>query len=170
MDAAAPTVSAERAFFYDVRLVLAVLNQARYPLLRRVFGVSRDQANLLTFVLALGAANVTYDALRRFIRHPWPFDGPDTIMGAAVVREAGFGIAGPKVAQAHVFGALIAFAAMKGLTLPEVRRALHGLHVVEQRIGEQRKRIYGATVEQLKAERQPASNGRRGRVRVPTPA
>jgi hypothetical protein len=170
MDAATPTVSAERAFVSDVRLVLAVLNQARYPLLRRVFGVSRDQANLLTFVLALSVTSATYDALRRFIRHPWPLDGPETAMAAAVVREAGFGIGGPKIGQAHVFGALIALAAMKGLTLPEVRRALHGLHVAEQRIGEQRKRIYGVAVEQLKAERQPAGNGLGRRIRVPTPA
>ena len=95
LGAGAATVSAERAFASDVRLVLAVLNQARYPLMRRVFGVSREQVNLLTFVLALSAAGATFEAIQRFIRHPWPLDGPDTAIAAAVVREAGFGIAGP---------------------------------------------------------------------------
>jgi len=152
MDAAAtPTVSAERAFLYDVRLVLAVLNQARYPLMRRVFGVSRDQVNLLTFVLAASAVATTYEALVRFIRDPWPLDGTETAMAAAVVREAGFGIAGPRIRQTHLFGALIAVAAMKGLALPGMRRALHSAHIAEQRVGEQRKRIYGAAVERLKS-------------------
>ena len=156
MDAAAtPTVSAERAFLYDVRLVLAVLNEARYPLMRRVFGVSRDQVNLLTLVVGLSVVAATYDAIARFLRDPWPLDGTETAMAAAVVREAGFGIAGPKIRQAHLFGALIAIAAMKGLALPGMRRALHSAHVAEQRVGEQRKRIYGAAVEQLKSARQP---------------
>ena len=151
MDAAAtPTVSAERAFLYDVRLVLAVLNEARYPLMRRVFGVSRDQVNILTFVLAITVIATTYDAVVRFLRDPWPLDSTETAMAAAVVREAGFGIAGPKVRQTHVFGAVIALAAMKSLALPGLRRALHSAHVAEQRVGEQRKRIYGAAVERLR--------------------
>src|SRR5690349_5526368 len=112
------TISAERAFLYDVRLVLAVLNQARYPLFRRVFGVSRDQVNLLTFVLALSVAGATLDALDHFIHHPWPLDGADTAIAAYVVREAGFGIAGPEVRKAHLFGALIAAAAAASLALP----------------------------------------------------
>jgi hypothetical protein len=156
MDSAAtPAVNAERAFLYDVRLVLAVLNQARYPVLRRLFGVSRDQVNLLTFVLALSVAGASYDAIRRFIRHPWPLDGPDTAIAAAIVREAGFGIAGPKVRQTHLFGALIAVVAMRSLTLPGMRRALHSMHVAEQRVGRQCMTIYGAALEELKS-RQPA--------------
>jgi hypothetical protein len=157
MDAApTPTVSAERAFLCDVRLVLAALNQARYPLMRRAFGVSREQVNLLTFVVALSVAGATYDVIARFLRHPWPLDGAETAMAAAVVREAGFGIAGPKIRQTHVFGALIAIVAMKGLALPGLRRALHSAHVVEQRIGRQRESIYGAAVEQLKFQRPTA--------------
>ena len=92
-------MSAERAFFFDVRLVLAVLNQARYPVFGRVFGVSRDQVNLLTFVLALSAAGATLDALDRFIHHPWPLDGPDTAIAAYVVREAGFASRGRRYAR-----------------------------------------------------------------------
>jgi len=152
-DAGAPMVSAERAFASDVRLVLAVLNHGRYPLMGRVFGVSRDQVNLLTFVLALTALGTTLDAVRRFIRDPWPLDGTDTAIAAAVVREAGFGIAGPKIRQTHLFGALIAVAAVKGLTFPGLRHALHSMHVVEQRIGLQRRRIYGAAVERRESRR-----------------
>lgn len=139
-----PMVSAERAFLSDARLAMTVLNELRYPLLRRMFGVSREQSNLLTFVLALGAARTTFDVARRIVRHPWPLDGPDTGIAVCLVREGGFGIAGPKAREIKWFGALIAVAGVGGLTLPGLRRALHGLHIAEQRVGEQRMRIYGA--------------------------
>jgi hypothetical protein len=137
-------VSAQRAFLSDARLTLAVLNQGRYPVLSRMFGVPREQANLLTFVLLLTAANATYDTLRRIIRHPWPLSGTDTGITTFLVREAGFGIAGPKAREVQFFGTLIAVAGIGGLTLPGIRRALHGVHVAEQRVGQQRRRIYGA--------------------------
>jgi hypothetical protein len=137
-------MSAGRVFLSDSRLAFAVLNQARYLSLSRVFGVSREQANLLTFVLALGAANLTYDALRRIIRHPWPLSGPDTGIATFLVRETGFGIAGPKAREVQLFGTLIAVSAIGGLGLPGIRRALHGIRVAEQRVPEQRMGIWGA--------------------------
>jgi hypothetical protein len=60
------------------------------------------------------------------------------------VREAGFGIAGPKAREVQLFGALIAVAEIGGLALPGIRRGLHSIHVAEQRVGQQRRRIYGA--------------------------
>ena len=140
----APMVSAKRALLYDARLTLAVLRRARYPVLSRMFGVSREQSNLLTLVLALTAANATYDTLHRIIRRPWPLSGADTGIAAFLVREAGFGIAGPKAREVQFFGALIAVAGIGRLALPGVRSALHGVHVAEQRVGQQRRRIYGA--------------------------
>ena len=145
----APTVSAERAFLFDVRLVLAVLNQARYPVFRRVFGVSPEQVNVLTFVLALSLAGATLEAIDRFIHHPWPLDAADTAIAAAVMREGGFGLAGQEIRKTHLFGGLIAVAAIGSITLP----AIHQIRVTARRIGEQRMRIYGAAVERLKAER-----------------
>ena len=88
------TVSAERAFLSDVRLVLAVLDWAR-------------------------------------------------------VREAGFAIAGPKARETHLFGSLIAVAAIGSLTLPGIRRAAHSARVTAQRVGQQRMRIYGAAQREL---------------------
>jgi hypothetical protein len=36
------------------------------------------------------------------------------------------------------------------LTLPGLRRAVHSLHAAEQRVGEQRRRIYGAAQQQAR--------------------
>jgi hypothetical protein len=98
-----------------------------------MFGVSREQANLLTFVLALNAANATHDVLQRILRHPWPLSGGDTGIAVFLVREAGFGIAGQKAREVRLFGALIAVAAIGGVTRLGIRRALHSFHVAEQR-------------------------------------
>ena len=138
------TVSAERAFLNDVRLTLALLNWARYPILRRMFGISREQANILTVILALSAADATYEVVRRFIRHPWPLDGPDSLIAAFVLREGGFTLAGPKARDKQLFGTLIVVAGVGSLVVPRVRRGLHRLRVAERRVGEERMRIYGA--------------------------
>jgi hypothetical protein len=143
-------VSSVSAFLSDARLALTVLNELRCLALRRAFGVPREQANLLTFVLALGAAEATYDVARRFLRHPWPLDGTDTAITAFLVRESGFGIAGPQARAVQLGGILIVAAAAGSLTLPGLRRAVHSLHAAEQRVGEQRRRIYGAAQQQAR--------------------
>lgn len=158
-------VSAGRAFVSDARLAFGVLNEARYPVLRYVFGVSRAEVNLLTFVLAVGAANATYEALRRFIRHPWPLDRADTAFAGFFVREIGFGIAGPKAREIDRYGALIAVAAIGSVTLPGARRALHAMRVAEQRVGQQRMRVYGAAQPEER-RRPPASSPRADRSGV----
>jgi hypothetical protein len=162
------TFSAERAFSSDARLALAVLNEARYPILRRMFGVSRDQANILTLILVLSAADATYEVVRRLIRHPWPLDGPDTVIAAFAVREAGFSLAGPKVRQGQLFGILIVGAGVGRLIVPGARRALHGLHVAEQRVGQQRMRIYGTAQRALSRPRARASSSASARDETPS--
>jgi hypothetical protein len=137
-------VSAERAFLNDVRLTLALLNWARYPILHRMFGISREQVNILTFILALSAADATYEVVRRFIRHPWPLDGADSLIAAFILREGGFTLAGPKARDKQLFGTLIVVAGVGSLVVARVRRVLHRLHVAERRVGEERMRIYGA--------------------------
>ena len=142
--AGAATVSAERAILSDARVALGVLNWARYRVLTGTFGVSRDQVNLLTFLLALGAANATYDAARRVIRHPWPLSGVDTAIAGSLVRESGFAIAGPLAREMRFFWGLIAVAGVAGVAVPGIRRGLHLFHVAEQRLGQARMRSWGA--------------------------
>jgi hypothetical protein len=44
-------------FLTDARLALGVLNHLRYQALNRAFGTSREQANVLTAIVVLGAAD-----------------------------------------------------------------------------------------------------------------
>jgi len=141
--AGAATVSPERAFLSDARVSLAVLNWARHRVLTGTFGVSRDQVNLLTFLLVLGAANATYDAARRIIRHPWPLSRLDSAIAGTLVRESGFAIAGPAAREVSFFWGLVAVAGLGGLAVPGMRRGLYLIRVAEQRLGQARMRFWG---------------------------
>jgi hypothetical protein len=140
--AGAARVSAERAFLSDAGVALAVLNWARYRVVMRIFGVPREQVNLLTFVLALGAADTTYSAVQR-IRHPWHPSRLDTAIAGSLIREGAFALAGPKAREVKLFCSLVALAAI-GSATHGLRRALHKIHVAEQRVGQERMRFWSA--------------------------
>jgi hypothetical protein len=142
--AGAAMVSAQRAILSDARVAVRVLNWGRYRVLTGMFGVSRDQVNLLTLVLAVGAASATYDAGRRIVRHPWPLSGVDTAIAGSLVRELGFAIAGPSAREIKFFWGLVAVAGVGGLAGPGMRSAVHRFRVAERRLGQQRMRFWGA--------------------------
>src|SRR5215208_4502483 len=93
-------------FLTDSRLVLTLLNHLRYEALNRVFGTSREQANALTFVLLLGAADSVYEAARRISGTRLRVS--DAGLGAIALREAALGVAGPGARAVPGFGALAA--------------------------------------------------------------
>jgi hypothetical protein len=135
-------LTAGRVFAADARMTLALANEARYILLRRYFGVSREQANLVTAVLALAGADATYVAIRRGLRAPFALTREDVGMGGLTLREAVYGIAGPQARDIPFFAALVTAAVVGRRAVPTVRKAMHELRVTEHRIREQRLRVY----------------------------
>ena len=113
-----------RLFFGDAAIVFLLLNDVRHRIVARVFGTSRDDSNLVT-VLALGSAAVavhgTAARLRTIRRHP---SGADSVIGAAVLREAALGIAGAPTRAVPAAGALVAFALAGRSSRPVLRGAL----------------------------------------------
>src|SRR5512133_3798435 len=85
---------AGRLFVSDTRLALGALNYARYETLRRVFGVSREEANLLTFLLALGGTDAGLRGARQAVRVTRKLSRADSAMGGFVLRGAVLGITG----------------------------------------------------------------------------
>src|SRR5215210_6944421 len=110
-------------FLTDSRLVLAVLNHLRYQALHRMLGISRPQANVLTAVVVLGAADAAYESARRVVGFRPHVGGGDAALGVLAVREAGLGLAGPNVRQIPGLGVLVAFAFAGALAGPQLRRA-----------------------------------------------
>src|SRR3954449_8260150 len=80
---------ARQLFLADSRLAFALFNSARHAALRSMFGMSREQANVLTVVGALFAADAAYETARRVVRSPLRVSGPDVLLGGIVLRGAG---------------------------------------------------------------------------------
>jgi hypothetical protein len=133
---------AARVFLYDARLVLALANHGRYLALHRIFGVSRGQANLLTGVLLIGAAETTAVAARRML-HP-RLDGTAASVGALAVREAALAVGGPGARQIRGFGPLVGLALIGGVAVPSLTRAARGVRAAEAHLRERRMRAFAA--------------------------
>jgi len=129
---------AGRLFLIDSRIAFAVLNHARYFALNRMFGTSREQANVLTAVLAVTAAGAAYESGHRMLRAPLRVSGADLAMGGFVVREAALGVVGPGYRNVPGLGALVAFGVIGSLGVPRLRRAARQLRAAEERVRAQR--------------------------------
>jgi hypothetical protein len=132
-----------RLFLADSRFAFAVLNSARHWALNRMFGVSREQANVVTFLLSVLAAEAAYESARRMIRAP-RVSGADAAVGLLVLREGALSLAGPGVRQTPHAGALLAFAVLGGVAVPRLRRGAHALRAAEHRVRAQRIRGYAS--------------------------
>src|SRR4051794_28530750 len=142
----------------DARLALGILNHLRYDGLRWAFGIERDQANVVTVIGLLVAAEFVYDGARRLTGVRLGVSGVDAAIGAVALRDAALGVAGPAGRQIPGFATLAAGAALAGLAAPAVRRASararaaeHRLRVAEHRIRTERIRRYAAARERVRA-------------------
>jgi hypothetical protein len=140
-DAGGP--GAGQVFVGDARLAVTALNLARHLALTRVFGVPREQANLLTFVLALGAASGASATARRVVRGPFALSRSDAGMGGFLMREAVLGIAGPAARKVPLAGTILTVA-MLGALVPGLRRTGHGVRAAELRMRRHRMSVYTA--------------------------
>jgi hypothetical protein len=110
-----------RRFFGDAGIALGLLNNARHRLVARVFGVSRDDSNLVT-VVAIGSAAVavhgTVARARRLRLLPSRSDGA---IGAVMLRETALGIAGEPSRTVPFVGALVTLAVVGTSFRPMLR-------------------------------------------------
>jgi hypothetical protein len=134
-----------RLFLADSRLALGALNYARYQAFNRVFGVQREQANLLTFVLVATAGAPAVAGLWRAVRAPLALaTGVNAGVGAFAVGEATRGVVGPAAGEVPHVEALLALAVAGGVAIPQLRRAFRGLRSAEHRVRQQRESMYDA--------------------------
>ena len=132
-----------------------MLNHLRYQALNRAFGTSRDQANVLTVVLLLSAADGTYEAARR-IRGRLRVSGTDAALGAFTLREAALGVAGPSARLVPGAGTLLALAILGGLAGPSLRRTAHRMRTAEQRLRGAEHRVRSERIRRYAAARDHA--------------
>ena len=144
-------------FATDARLVFALLNHLRYQALHRTLGLSREQANVLTAVVLLSAADGAYEATRRITGMRPHVSGTSAALGAIALREGSLSMAGPSVRAIPGFGALVAFAIFGGFAAPALRRtgrriraAEQRLRAAEERVRSERIRRYAAATERAR--------------------
>jgi hypothetical protein len=142
--AAESEFGAGRLLLIDSRIAFGVLNHARYFALNRMFGTSREQANVLTAVLAVTAAGAAYESGQRMLRAPLRVSGADMAMGGFVLREAALGVVGPGYRNVPGLGVLVAFAIVGNLGVPRLRRAARDLRAAEQRVRARRRSLFAA--------------------------
>jgi len=143
-------------FLTDSRLVLAVANHLRYQALARMFGASREQANVVTVVLLLGAADGVYEAARRVTGARVPVSGADAAFGAIALRDAALSVAGPGGRQIQGFGTLVAVAMLGSLAAPTLRRSARRIQTAQQRVRAAESRVRRERIRRYAAAQRPA--------------
>jgi hypothetical protein len=118
-----------------------------------MFGVSRDQGNVITAVLLLGAADGAYEATRRVTGMRPHVSGSGAALGASALRGGALGVAGPTVGRAPAFGTLMAVAILGGLAAPGLRRTAHKMHMAEQRLRATEQRVRRERIRRYEAAR-----------------
>jgi len=129
----------------DARMAFGLLNHFRYQALERTFGVSRQQANALTAVLLLTAADGAYEAARRATGLRPHVAGTDVALGAIALRDVSLGVAGPSDRAIPGLATLLALAMVGSVAMPGLRRAAHRaqqIRAAEKRIRTERIRRY----------------------------
>jgi hypothetical protein len=147
-----PKFGAGQLFVADSRLALSVLNSVRYAALRSMFGVSREQANVVTFFAVLLAADAAYETARRVVRAPLGMSGTDALLGGFAVREAAFGVTGSQSRNVRLFGPVVAGALVASLAVPGLRRAARSMRQAEREIRERRIAAYRAAMRVVGAD------------------
>lgn len=115
-----------RRLLGDGILVFLLLNEARHRIAASVFGVDKDNSNLVT-TFAIGALVEVLSDKTPPIRRPAPPAAADTAIGIAALNETAHRIAGDWSRGTPFFGALVAFAVLWRSFRPMLRWASHGV-------------------------------------------
>jgi hypothetical protein len=137
-------MSAPRVFATDARMTLMLLNEVRHLAMRRYFGVSRRDANVVAVLLAVGGTEAMFKGVSRAVRAPSAVSSGDATLGGLLLRELVYGLGGPESRGIPGFPTLLGVAAVGSLAVPGARRTIVRMRALEHRIREQRLRLYGA--------------------------
>jgi hypothetical protein len=132
-----------RLLVSDVRVALLLLDEARYRIVRRLFGVSEDESWLVTLIalaLIAEAANTQADQM---LRGPGGPTRADVALGAAAVRELLTEISGASSRDTPLVGSLVTIAAIGALVGPGMRRTVHGIRASSHRVRRSFNHRYG---------------------------
>ncbi len=133
----------------DLRAGVLLADYVRHRALERAFGISREQANALTLVLMMMAAEGLHEHADRMLRGPGGPTRVDAVLGGALLRELVYDVGGPQSRETPLFGSLVLLAVIGGMTGPTARRALRGARTSSGRARLRFNRRYGRLLGRL---------------------
>jgi hypothetical protein len=125
--------SAGGLFPSDPRAAYVLLNEARYRAIQGVFGVRRDQVNLMTLIAAMTLAEAIHAQGRRVRRGMRGPTRTDFVVGDGLLNALGQQIAGPSSHEIPFFAALIGTAAVGTVATRVVRHSAHDMKAAAHR-------------------------------------
>jgi hypothetical protein len=133
----------------DFRAGVLLADHVRHRALERGFGISSDQANVLTFVLLLMAAEGLHEQTDKALHGPGGPTRADGVLGAALLRELVYNLGGRESRETPLFGSLVLLAVIGGMTGPTAKRALRGARTSSGRARLRFNRRYGRLLGRL---------------------
>lgn len=131
---------------WDARIAFIMLNEARYRGMASLFGCSRDQANIATFLLALTFAEATRARLARLMR-PSPPQAGDALIFTGSVQGLLSAAAGRPLDDNPQLGTLLLLGVIAGGAAPSIIRSLNGMRGFSQELNRRFRHRYGYLVD-----------------------
>ena len=120
-------IGAGRLLVGDAIIAFLLLNEARNRIVERVYGVSREDSNVLT-MFALGSlGDGLHGGAARVRGVPARLSVADPGIGAAALKETAHLVAGETSRATPFFGALLAFAVLARAFFPMLRGSIRGV-------------------------------------------
>jgi uncharacterized protein YcfJ len=124
---AGQSLSGAQLLVSDTRTTLLLLNHARKQVVVRVFGVSPEDANVVSAIGLLVIADAAHKATTRVLKSPRAPTLEDELMAGASIRALVGAIAGPAIDETPGLGTLITIALVGRAVGPTAVRSIRAL-------------------------------------------
>lgn len=116
----------------DIRTTFMLLNALRHRVIEEVFGLPREQDNLLTLVALVMLADAVAGGTRRLRNVRGPAFG-DGMLAAGALGEVLSSVAGPSSRKTPMAGTILTLAVAGGAAGPAVLKSLRGVRTSSHR-------------------------------------
>jgi hypothetical protein len=123
-----------RLLVSDVRVAFLLINRARHLAIARLFGVPRDQANLVTLIAVMVLAERAHEKAHRLIGGPSLPSAGDGLLAGASLRELLCGFAGAPARDTPLLGTLLTIAVLGGTVGPTASKSLRAVGTSSHRV------------------------------------
>jgi hypothetical protein len=120
-------LGAARLLFGDAIIAFLLLNEVRHRIVARVFGVSREDSNVVTIIAVGSLAEGLHGSAARVRAVPARLSVAEAAIGAAALKETAHSVAGDWSRTTPFFGALVAFAVLGRSFGPVLRGSFRGV-------------------------------------------